>query len=67
MKPVSINKLFNFGQLALLALAAFCEFATACVACYKWQQPGVAAVFIALTLILLPAIKQTYNEYKTED
>lgn len=67
MKPVSINKLFNIGQLALLAFATLCVFATACVACYKWQQPGTAAVFTALTFMLLPAIKQTYNEYKTED
>ena len=67
MKPVSTNKLFNFGQLALLAIAALCVFAIACTAYYEWQQPGVAAVFTALTLMLVPAIRQMYREYKTED
>ena len=67
MKPVSINKLFNFGQLALLAIAALCVFATACVAHFKWQQLGVSIVFTLITLLLYPAIKQVYHEYKMED
>ena len=60
-------KLFNLRQLVFVASTALCTLTLACVAHFKWQQLGVSIVFTLITLLLYPAIRQTYNEYKTED
>ena len=60
-------KLFNLVQLALVASTALCTLALACVAHFKWKQLGVSIVFTLITLLLYPAIKQVYQEFKTED
>ena len=60
-------KLINLIQLVFVASTALCTLTLACVAYCEWQQPGTSLAFTLLTLTMLPAIRQTYNEYKTED